>query len=82
MDGERSLTYAELEATANRVARLLGAHGVRRGDRVGLYLEKSLESLVGIYGILKAGAAYVPLDPRRTASRLGYIARDCRLRGA
>ena len=80
VDGDRSATYAELEATSNRLARLLAAHGARPGDRIGLYLEKSLEALTGIYGILKAGATYVPLDPGAPAPRLGSIARDAGLR--
>jgi amino acid adenylation domain-containing protein len=80
VDAGRTLTYAELDATANRVARLLQAHGVRHGDRVGLYLEKSLEALVGLYGILRAGGTYVPLDPAAPAPRLGSIARDAGLR--
>lgn len=80
VDAERALTYGDLDARANRVARLLTAQGVRHGDRVGLYLEKSLEALVGIYGVLKAGGAYVPLDPAAPPSRLGTIARDAGLR--
>ncbi len=80
VDGERSLTYAELEGTANGLAHLLAAHGVQHGDRVGLYLDKSLEAIVGIYGILKAGATYVPLDPAAPPARLGAIARDAGLR--
>ena len=80
VDGERSATYAELDGTANRLAHLLVAHGVRHGDRVGLYLDKSLEALIGIYGILKAGATYVPLDPGAPPPRLGSIAEDADLR--
>ena len=80
VDGERSATYAELEATANRLANLLADCGVERGDRVGLYLEKSLEAVTGIYGILKAGATYVPLDPGAPPARLGTIAGDAGLR--
>lgn len=80
VDGERSVTYAELEETTNRVARLLGAHGVGHGDRVGLYLDKSLEALCGVYGIMKAGATYVPLDPGAPPARLGGIAADAGLR--
>ena len=79
-DADRSLTYAELEIRSNQFASLLADLGVSKGDRVGLYLEKSLESIVGIYGILKCGAAYVPLDPRAPAARLAYIAADCDLR--
>jgi amino acid adenylation domain-containing protein len=80
VDGERSATYAELDAAANRLASLLAAHGVEHGDRVGLYLEKSLEAVTGIYGILKAGATYVPLDPGAPPARLATIARDAGLR--
>jgi amino acid adenylation domain-containing protein len=76
----RSLTYAELEGKANQLAHTLRDQGVTRGDRVGLYLDKSLESLVGIYGVLKAGAAYVPLDPNAPTARLGYIAGNCDIR--
>jgi amino acid adenylation domain-containing protein len=50
------------------------------GDRVGLYLDKTVEAVKGLYGILKAGAAYVPLDPDAPVSRLSRIARDCNLR--
>jgi amino acid adenylation domain-containing protein len=81
-DLDRRLTYAELEERSNRFANLLIEAGVGSGDRVGLYLEKSLEAVVAIYGTLKAGAAYVPLDPRAPASRLAYIARDCEIRVA
>ena len=79
-DGERTLSYADLEHRSNQVARLLVDTGVQRGDRVALYLDKSLESVVGLYGILKAGGAYVPLDPHAPVGRLGYIAGDCAVR--
>lgn len=62
------------------MASLLSHLGVSRGDRVGLFLNKSLESIVGLYGALKAGAAYVPLDPRAPVSRVAYIAADCDIR--
>jgi amino acid adenylation domain-containing protein len=80
VDRDRSVTYAELEARSNRLAHLLLDLGVARGDRVGLYLDKSLEALVGIYGVLKAGATYVPFDPKAPAARLAYIARNCDVR--
>ncbi|MGW1059916.1 amino acid adenylation domain-containing protein [Micromonospora rubida] len=80
VDGSRRASYAELDRRANRIARHLVAQGVRRGDRVGLYLDKSLDAVAGLYGILKAGAAYVPLDPSAPARRLGYIARDAGIR--
>jgi amino acid adenylation domain-containing protein len=80
VDGRSMLTYAELETRSNRLAWLLRDLGVRRGDRVGMYLEKSLHSIVAIYGILKAGAAYVPFDPQAPAARLAFIARNCGIR--
>jgi len=80
VDGDLCLTYGELERRTNQLAHLLADLGVERGDRVGLYLDKSAESVVGIYAVLKAGAAYVPLDPEAPPARLGYIAADCGLR--
>jgi amino acid adenylation domain-containing protein len=80
VDGDRSATYEELEGQANRLARLLLDLGVARGDRVGLYIDRSLEAVAGLYGVLKAGAAYVPLDPAAPPARLGYIAGNCGLR--
>ena len=78
MDGRR-LSYGELETTANRFAHSLRAHGVRPGDRVGLWLPKSLEAVAALWGAMKAGAAYVPVDPGAPPARLGFIARDCGL---
>ena len=77
--GEKEMTYAELEGISNRIAWVLYRHGVRKGDRVGLYTTKSAEALAGLYGILKAGGAYVPLDPFGPAKRAGFIANDCGL---
>jgi amino acid adenylation domain-containing protein len=77
VDGARSLTYGELESRSNRIAALLVDRGVRRGDRVALYLDKSADALAGIYGVLKSGAVYVPLDPQAPITRLAYVARDC-----
>lgn len=80
IDGERSLTYGALDRRANQVAHLLSEIGIERGDRVGLYLDKSLESIVGLYGVLKAGAAYVPLDPRSPVARTAFITANCGIR--
>ena len=60
--GEDTLTYAELEADSNRLGRLLLAEGCVRGDRVCLFVPKSIQAIVGILGVLKAGCAYVPID--------------------
>lgn len=80
VDRDRSITYGELDARSNQLAHALLELGLTRGDRVGLYLDKSLESLIGIYGVLKAGGTYVPFDPKAPTSRLGYIARNCGIR--
>jgi amino acid adenylation domain-containing protein len=79
-DGERSLSYTELDRASNQVARALRASGVVRGDRVGIYLPKSLAAIVSIFGILKAGGVYVPLDPTAPAPRLAYIISNCEIR--
>ncbi len=75
-DGSQ-LTYAELDQLSNKVARALLRLGVAPGDRVGVLAAKSADSVAGIYGALKAGACYVPLDPKAPAERLSYVVRDC-----
>jgi amino acid adenylation domain-containing protein len=80
VDRSRVLTYAELDVLSNRLARLLIERGVAAGHRVGLYLDKSVDSIVAIYAVLKAGAAYVPLDPQAPIARVAYVARDCDIR--
>lgn len=80
IDRERSLTYRQLDEVSNRIAQLLVRYGVVKGDRVGVYLEKSLESVMAVYGIMKTGACYVPLDPDAPPARLAYIAGDCGIR--
>jgi len=77
----RSLTYGELERRSSQLARLLHEGGIQRGDRVGLYFPKAVESIVAMLGVLKAGAVYVPLDPHAPAKRVAGIADDCALRG-
>lgn len=76
----KGLTYAELEQKSNQLARVLLEQGVKKGDRVGFYLNKSLETIIGIYGIMKAGAAYVPLDPFAPPARLAFVIRNCGIR--
>ncbi len=72
----RSLTYAELDARANQVARHLRGMGVGRDTLVGMYAERSLEMIVGLLGILKAGGAYVPLDPSYPKDRIAFMIED------
>lgn len=75
-----ALTYAALAERADRLAGLLRAEGVRRGDRVGIHAGKGLSAAVALYGIMKAGAAYVPLDPSSPPARQAFIVRDCGIR--
>ncbi len=71
------MTYGELERRANQLARFLRNLGVRRGDCIELWVERSLDAYVALLSILKAGAAYVPLDPDYPAERAGFILSDC-----
>ncbi|MBV6325446.1 non-ribosomal peptide synthetase [Duganella violaceipulchra] len=73
---DRRLAYGELNRRANRLARRLLALGVRPGQRVALCAGRGLEMVVGLLAILKAGAAYVPLDPAYPADRLAYMLAD------
>ncbi|AGC46615.1 amino acid adenyltransferase [Myxococcus stipitatus DSM 14675] len=81
IDGTRLCSYEELDRASNQVARTLRELGIGHGSRVGLHLDKSLEAVVGLFGILKAGAAYVPIDPSSPEWRVKFIVRDCRLAG-
>ncbi len=77
---DQQLTYGELNARANRLAHHLLGIGVAAQARVALFVERSLDLVVGILGVLKAGAAYVPLDPDHPAQRLGYMLQDAGVR--
>ncbi|MEQ4299807.1 amino acid adenylation domain-containing protein [Plantactinospora sp. B6F1] len=71
-----SLTYAEVNARANRLAHRLRAGGVRAGSLVGVCLERGIELVPTLIGVLKSGAAYLPLDPAQPADRLGLMVGD------
>jgi clorobiocin biosynthesis protein CloN4 len=75
-----SLSYAELDAQANRIAAVLRELGVARGDRVGLWHEKSIHVVAAMQGALRAGAAYVPGDPSSPVARVAVCIRDCACR--
>ncbi|KPA90309.1 amino acid adenylation enzyme/thioester reductase family protein, partial [Pseudomonas asplenii] len=74
-EGQR-LSYAELNQWANQIAHRLIAEGIGADDRVAICVERSLEMVAGLVGILKAGAGYVPLDPSYPAERLAYMLED------
>src|SRR5690606_33785608 len=73
---ERSLSYGELNARANRLAHHLRDLGVGPDVRVAICVERSLEMVVGLLAVLKAGGAYVPLDPAYPAERLAFMLAD------
>jgi len=77
-DGQRH-TYVELEATANRIAHLLLSKGIRRGSLVGHQIPRGASAYAVLLGILKAGAAYVPLDPDLPPARVRQVATECRM---
>ena len=78
-DGD-ALRYVELDASSDLIRDQLVKAGVAPGDRVGLYLEKSLASVASLFAILKCGAAYVPVDPHAPAERNRYIFTNCSVR--
>ncbi|MET8764163.1 non-ribosomal peptide synthetase [Lentzea sp. NPDC004782] len=79
-DEETELTYRELDERATRVAAGLGGLGARRGDLVGVCLDRGTDLVVALLGVLKAGCTYVPLEPHNPPDRLRFIAEDARLR--
>jgi amino acid adenylation domain-containing protein len=81
IEGERRLSYAGLDARADRLARCLVEAGVGRGDLVGVYLERGIDLVTAALAALKAGAGYVMLDPGHPAERLAGMAADAAVRG-
>ncbi|MGA8897276.1 MAG: amino acid adenylation domain-containing protein [Planktothrix agardhii] len=76
IDGEKSLTYEQLNQKANQLAYYLQNLGVKTEDLVGICIERSALMIIGLLGILKAGGAYVPLDPNYPSERLAYMLED------
>ncbi|MBL4659210.1 MAG: amino acid adenylation domain-containing protein [Alcanivoracaceae bacterium] len=76
---EQSLTYFELNAKANQLAHYLIEQGIKADDFIGLCFERSLDMMVALLAILKAGAAYLPLDPSYPKDRLDYMMNDSAL---
>lgn len=75
--GSRRLTYREIDEAADRLSHALRGLGIKRGDCVLTYLENSVEAVVSIFGILKAGAVFVPVGRTVKADKLAYILNDC-----
>lgn len=73
----RRFTYAELDTLANRLANALRQQGIKRGDRVALYLSNSVEAVIGIFGVLKADATFVALNRTTKADKVAAILNNC-----
>ena len=76
--GDKSLTYAELDERSNRLANYLNSIGVSGGDYVGIHMSRSIDVVVSMLGVLKSGAAYVPMDLLYTKQRVGFVLEDTR----
>jgi len=74
---DQRLTYAEIEARANRLANAMIDHGVKRGDRVVIFLNNSVEAVVSIFATLKAGGVFVVVNPTTKLDKLAYILNNC-----
>ncbi len=73
----KQVTYRELERQMHQIAGVLKGVGVKKGDRVGIFMARSLETAAAIYGIMAAGAIYVPLNPGQPVSRTYFLLKDC-----
>lgn len=74
--GSEEITYSELNRSANRIAHSLSVRSIRRGDFVALCLDRSIEMVAAMLGVLKAGAAYLPIDPRYPQARVAQTLED------
>lgn len=78
--GTESCSFAELDANANRLAAALQARGLRRGDRVAVFMDNSIACVLGIFAILRAGGVFVVINPQTKSEKLCFIANDCSIR--
>ena len=76
--GQRRLSYREIDVAANRLANALLACGVAEGDRVAVLMDNSPEAVVSIWGILKAGAVFLVINPTTKREKIRYILDNCR----
>ena len=77
---EKRKTYKELDEMSNSLAHALLASGLEKGDRVGVFLDNSIESAISIFGILKAGGAFVVVNPQTKAQKLAFMLNNCQAR--
>jgi len=76
-DGQR-YSYAQIDQMATELAAFMQQRGVRRGDRVAIFMDNSVETVVGIYAALKAGAVFMPVNPLTKHDKLAYLLNDSR----
>ncbi len=77
---DQTITYSELESKANKLAHQLIALGVENGDRIGIHMNRGINSIIAAFGIMKAGGTYVPIDPMSPSGRLKYVITKCGIR--
>ncbi|MFK7811725.1 MAG: amino acid adenylation domain-containing protein [Maribacter sp.] len=77
---DSAITYNELNTKSNQLAQQLISAGVQKGDRIGIYMNRCLETTIAVYGIMKAGAAYIPLDPFIPIARVLFMIDDCKMK--
>ena len=75
--GKDRLSYAQMDSYANRVASALRDNGVRRGDRVGIFMDNSVEAALSLFGVLKADAAFVMINPTTKSDKVEFILNNC-----
>jgi amino acid adenylation domain-containing protein len=77
VQGQDRLTYAQIDSSANRIAAALRDNGVCRGDRVGIFMDNSVEAALSIFGVLKADAAFVMINPTTKSDKVEFILNNC-----
>ncbi len=77
---KKRLSYSEIDKLSNKLANVLVSKGVKRGDRVGIYLDNSVEAVISVFGILKAGAIFVIINFSTKPNKLAYILNNCRMK--
>jgi amino acid adenylation domain-containing protein len=77
---DRRLTYREIDDMANRLAHALSSAGIQKQDRAAIFLDNSVESVISIFGILKAGGIFLVVNPQVKARKLSYVLNDCEAR--
>ncbi|WP_235299320.1 amino acid adenylation domain-containing protein [Portibacter marinus] len=75
--GKGQINYRSLNKKASALSATLIDHGIKKGDRVGIYMHRCLETVVAIYGIMRSGGVYVPIDIKHPKARVEYLIRDC-----